>query len=553
VKRLKLLPLVFAGLALLMASTFAHAQKDYQKVLDSGLTNDEAYSMSLVQEAKDSPNRQELLEEALQFSPDLPALYFKLAWSSLPNVFASLQYLVGGIKAYARSFWWAFSFIGLVFTSALLSLAVTAAILVLVRLPIQIPLLSHDINESKAKLLIPLTLFAAALGGPLFFIGGALVVVGIHLKKHNRLPVYLVLAVLMVSPLLVKAANRMLATAASPELRAIVAVNEGRDNNLALEVLRDESSPEARFSYAMALKRKGRYAEAEAIYKDLNSQKPSWMVLNNLANIYQARNQTDEAKETLKKAADMSSSAVVLYNLSQVYRGTLDYATGDKYYREASDKDRDEVSKYTAIASVNPNRFVIDVTYTDIDFWKEAIGSSGDYFWPYPIGTMPAVGLAVFLLILSIAFGATIHSQAFRCSRCAKIVCNICSRDSRWGQMCPECYNSLVKVKDMDRQKRVSALLRAYEHKDKIKRMVRILSFLPPGIAQISVGRALGGFAFLWAFCFCGVLIWLNPLIGTGLAGFSHSWLNVPAVLAMVAIYAASTVYVNGRLESEWL
>jgi tetratricopeptide (TPR) repeat protein len=536
-----------------MASTTVYAQKDYEAVLDSGLTNDEAYSLSLVEQANDSPNKEELLQEALRFSPDVPALYFKLSWASLPNVISSLQYWVGGLKAYARSFWWSFSLAGLFFASAFISLVITAAVVVLVRLPIQIPLLSHDINEGKLKLLIPLILLLAALGGPLFFIAGALVVVGVHLKKLNRAPIYLVLVLLAASPLLLKAANGMLTAAASPELRAVVAVNEGRDNDFALEVLRDKTSREARFSYALALKRAGRYGEAEAIYEELNSKKPDWMVLNNLATIYQARNQTDEAKETLKKAADIKKKAVLLYNLSQAYRGTLDYTEGDKYYKEASALDPEDVSRYTDLASINPNRFVIDVTYSAADFWKMALGSPRNYVSLFPIGTLPAVGLAVFLLIVSVVFGITIHSQGFRCSRCGKIVCNICSRDSRWGQMCPTCYSSLVRVKDMDRKKRVSALLSAYEYKDKIKGMVRILSFLPPGIAQISVGRTLSGFLFLWAFCFCAVFVWINPFIGTGLAGFSHSWLNAPLIIAALAVYASSTIYVNGRLESGWL
>jgi tetratricopeptide (TPR) repeat protein len=283
------------------------------------------------------------------------------------------------------------------------------------------------------------------------------------------------------------------------------------------------------------------------------AQKPDWRLLNNLAGIYSAQNRTDEAKETLKKAADIGARAILLYNLSQVYRGTLDYAEGDKYYNMASSLDRDEVSRYTAVADVNPNRFVIDATYTRAEIWKSIVGRSGDYMSVFPIGSLPVAGLAVFLLIVSAVFGATIHSAAFRCSRCSKIVCNICSRDSRWGQMCPDCYGSLVRVKNMDRQKRVSALLSAYQHKDKMNRIVRILSFLPPGIAQISAGKTFGGFLFLWAFCFCVALVWLNPLIGTGLAGFAHSWLNVPAILGAAAVYAGSTIYVGGRLESGWL
>lgn len=553
VRRLKLLSFVFVLTAFLMASSQAYAQKTYDSVLDKGLKNDEAYSMSLVEKAKDSPDKRALLAEALHFSPDVPALYFKLSWASLPNVFASLQYFVGGIKAYSRSFWWSFSLLALMGGSFFVAMAAAAALIVLVRLPVQIPLLSHDINESKVKLLIPLILFPAALGGPLFFLAGALVVVSIHLKKLNKLPVYLVLVALVISPVFLRVANGLMSAAASPELRAIVAVNEGRDNAFALRQLSDSESMQGRFSYALALKRVGRFDEAESIYLDLAAKKPDWRVLNNLANIYSAQNRTDEAKETLKKASEMMPRAILLYNLSQVYRGTLDYAEGDKYYNEASAMDRDAVSRYTSVANVNPNRFVIDATYSAADFWKMIIGRSGDYLNIFPMGSLPAAGLAAFLLIVSAVLGATVHSTAFRCSRCSKIVCNICSRDSRWGQMCPDCYGSLVRVKNMDRQKRVSALLTAYQQKDKINRIVRILSFFPPGIAQISIGRTLSGFAFLWAFCFFVALVWLNPLVGTGLGGFTHSWLAAPSVLAAVVVYASSTIYVGGRLDSGWL
>jgi tetratricopeptide (TPR) repeat protein len=352
VKKLKkILPAIFALLALLTASTSAYAQKDYEKLLDQGLTNDEAYSYSLVEQAKGAQNDVEILQEALKFSPDVPAIHFKLARASLPNVFDSLQYVIGGLKAYARNFWWSFSLTGLLYASLLISLVVAAAAIVIVRLPIQIPLLSHDINEGKLKLLIPLILLLAALGGPLFFIASALVVVGVHLQKLNKVPVYIMIVALAAAPLLVKSANVLLTASSSPEIRAIVAVNEGRDNSYALKALKDGTSSEAMFSYALALKREGHYAEAADIYTRLADKKPGWQVLNNLASTYSAREQPGRAKETYKKAAEMESTAMLLYNLSQVYRGTLDFAEGDKYYKEASALDRDLVSKYTTVAA----------------------------------------------------------------------------------------------------------------------------------------------------------------------------------------------------------
>ncbi len=551
-RRHKLLALIFS--LVLLAVSSAHAGEDHEKLLDRGLNNDEPYSYSLVKEAAGAQNRLELLEEALKFSPDVPPLYFKLSWASLPGVFKSVQYWIAGLKAYARNFWWSFSLLGLVYASLLISLIIAAALVVAVRLPLQIPLLAHDINEGKLKLLLPLLLVPVALGGPVFFIAGALVVVGISFKKLNKLVVYLVLAAIVVSPVLITIADGLLTTATSTEVKAIIAVNEGRDNTYAFQALKDRSSAEARFSYALALKREGRYDEAIAIYSELAGEDPSnWKVINNLGNAYSARGQPDLAKEAYEKAEKINPSAVVIYNLSQVYRGTLDFATGDKYYQDASNLDRDVVSKYTSLSSKNPNRFVIDVPYSEGELWGLALKSPGKVISPYPIGTISAAGLAAGLLVLFVVLNIMVKSKAFRCSRCDRIVCNICSRDSRWGQMCPDCYGSLVKIKDADRKKRVSALLSAYGHKERIRNIVRVLSFLPPGIAQIYAGRALGGMLLLWAFSFCAVALWLNPFLGTGLAGLSHGWLNLPLILAMVVLYLSSTIYINGRLESGWL
>lgn len=552
-KRLSFLALIslFVFCSLSSAQT---VPEDYERLLNRGLTNDEPYSYALMREARDVQNGDEVLREAVRFSPDLPAAYFELSLASLPNVVPSIRYGLEGLKAYARNFWWSFSLASLVFASAVISLALAGALVVLVRLPLNIPLLSHDINEGKAKMLLPLVLLPAAMGGPLLFIGGALVVAGIHLKKHSKVPAFIVLAALAASPLIIAAVDTTLSAASSPAMKAIAAVNEGRDNEYALQMLGDKKSFAERFSYALALKRVGRYGEAAQIYSELASENPSSMkVLNNLATTYSALEQTEKTKDYLHQANDVQPSAIVLYNLSQVYRGDLDYATGDKYYNEAAALNRDLVSRYTALTSENPNRFLIDMTYSMPELWRLTTKYRREIIAPFPIGKLPAAGLAAGLIVFAALFYASSKSRAFRCSRCDRIVCNICSRDSRWGQMCPDCYSALVKVHDHDRQRRVNALLAAYEHKNRKRKIARALSFLPPGIAHIYSGRAMSGMLLAWAFGFFASALWLNPFVGTGMAGLSHSWLNPLLILGMAVTYLSTMIYVNRRLDSGWL
>lgn len=552
-KRLSSLALI--SLLVLCSVSFAQlAHEDYERLLDTGLTNDEPYSYALMREAEDSKNKVELLADAVKFSPDLPAPYFDLSIASLPDVFSSIRYGLEGLRAYGRNFWWSFSLAGLAMASALVSLALAGALVVLLRLPMSVPLLAHDINESRAKMLLPLLLLPAALGGPLLFIGGALVIVGIYLRKSGKFMVFAFLAVLAAAPLLLALANSMLSAASSPRMKAIVAVNEGMDNDYAISMLGDEKGFAERFSYALALKRVGRYGEAAEIYTGLARENPSSVkVLNNLATTYSAMGQAARAEDYLEQAIDVKPTAQILYNLSQIYRGALDYATGDRYYDEAAALDRDLVSRYTALASAHPNRFLIDMTYTMPELWWQAMKYRREILAPFPIGQFPASGLAVALIVFAAVYYFSSRSRAFRCSRCDRIVCNICSRDSRWGQMCPDCYGALVKVQDHDRQRRVDALLQAYEHRSGKRKTVKTLSFLPPGIAHIYAGRVLSGTLLLWAFGFFAAALWLNPFIGTGMAGLSHWWLNPLLVLAMAVEYVFTTLYINGRLDSGWL
>jgi len=554
VKRLSSLALISGVLISLAASPALAVDEDYETLLNRGLTNDEPYSYALMEEAKGAENEMEALAEARRFSPDLPAVYFRMSSAALPNVFASIQHGIDGVKAYARNFWWSLSLASLLLASLLLSLVMAAAAVVLVRMPLHIPLLTHDINEGRAKLLIPFLLFPAALGGPAFFVGGCLVMLGIHLKKYSRASAFVYLAFLAASPLLAAAMNTALSAASSPEMRAIVAVNEGRNNSYALQTLKDSTDPAARFSYGLALNRVGRHDEAIEIFSKLALEYPSdARVLNNLASAYSGKEQPDKAIEHLTQASEAAPSALVLYNLSQVYRGILDYANGDRFYQEASAMDRDLVSRYTAISSENPNRFVIDMTYSMPELWRLAFSKRREVMSPFPVGQFAAAGLAVALIILAGILFGSVRSKAFRCSRCSRIVCNICSRDSRWGQMCPECYSALVKFQEHDRQKRVSALLAAYEHRDRQRKTARMLSFLPPGIAHIYSGRAMSGLLLFWAFGFFASALILNPFVETGMAGLSHWWLNPVFAMAMAVMYASTTLYINGRLESGWL
>ncbi|MDP3110781.1 MAG: hypothetical protein Q8M71_01610, partial [Thermodesulfovibrionales bacterium] len=93
-------------------------QDIYEARLDSGLKNTEPYSYALIKKAQADPsNAKRLLTEAIKYSPDLPAVYFEMARISFSlspeGIFEGLNYMIEGIRAYERNFWWLVSIAGL--------------------------------------------------------------------------------------------------------------------------------------------------------------------------------------------------------------------------------------------------------------------------------------------------------------------------------------------------------------------------------------------------------------------------------------------------------
>jgi hypothetical protein len=89
-----------------------------ETMLNKGIRNSEAYAYQLIEKAvKHSPQADQQLKEAAKISPDLPAVYFELAKKSFSlsseGIFESVNYIVEGLYAYLRNFWWSFTFAGI--------------------------------------------------------------------------------------------------------------------------------------------------------------------------------------------------------------------------------------------------------------------------------------------------------------------------------------------------------------------------------------------------------------------------------------------------------
>lgn len=543
---------------LLTASSISFANSLLETQLNRGIKNSEAYSYLLIEEAKkDKSNAKDILKEALEYSPDLPAVYFEMAKVTFTfnydNVFKSIDYIIKGIGAYERNFWWLFTMIMSLLSSVVISLILSIFIITLVRLPQDIFLISHDLSENKTKLILFL-IFIFAIFGPLYFLATLLILLSFYVKKKDKFLVYFYLIFLLISPLIYEVILLSINASISPEIKAVIEVNEEKNNNYGISILEGKNEQVELFSYALALKREKRFHEAIDVYNRLLFMKKDPRIYNNLANCYVGLGDFEVAKELYKKALDIKPLVSTYYNLSQIYRETFDFDNGEKYFISAQQLDIGSVLYFRKIFSRNPNRFVIDEKLSQLEIWKYALKKSGIYFEdvsiipPILLMSISAIMILIFFLI-----DRRLKNRAYRCNRCGTIMCNKCEKHILWGHMCLQCYRSLVKLEELDAKERMAKILAVYEYRRKKRERIKLLSLLLPGSGQIYAGYLLYGLIFMWPFLFLLFIPLTNLIFNVGLAGYSHLWLNICAIFLMLMVYLFSNIITRRRLAKGWL
>jgi len=520
----------------------------YEERLNQGLKNSEPYSYLLIKRASSEPNEaQRLLSEAERLSPDFPVVYFEQARLKFPNMLQSMGDLFEGLRSYKRNFFWLFSLGGLLYTGFIIASITTILLVGIIRFSKDIPLFAHDIKESRGLLSLLVLLVGLSLIGPIGLLLALVFISGLYLRGINRIPIYIAFIFVSLCPFLIKAGN-LFFSEPTPKLRAIVEVNEAKGNALALDVLKDEKDYPSMLSYGLALKRMGRFQEAVSVLNSIEEK--DLRVYNNLGNIYWAMGEPSSAIEAYKKAEEMGGSVRVFYNLSQIYRDRFKFSEGDEYFQKASKLNKDLVSEFTATASREFNRFLIDETLSRGEILRLAVRDSKGVIKPFIPPALVSIS-AIVLFIGFIALGRQSHAR--RCSRCLDIFCEMCSKKPHREDICPKCYESIIKPVEESPKERVAKLLKLQERQKRTKIAVKVLSYAPPGLAQIYAGRVLDGSIYVFLFVFSITIYLLNPLISAGLGTFSHSWLDIPMAGFSLILYIASNLSVRRRLQKGWL
>jgi len=534
------------------------ASYDYEARLDRGLRNAEFYSYHLIERAHAEPERvMELLKEAVRFSPDLPAAYFHLAWVTLTtdpsSLFQVMQYVMDGFHAYRRNFWWSFNLTGVITIGGLLAFLLVIAIVVIVRLGVDMPLMHHEVKEDSRLFVLFLLVFFISTLGPLYFLAGVLMILAFYFKKSDAMVAYIFWGALALLPLLLKPVDVFLSAEMSPSLKAIVEVNEGKDNTYAINVLKDAREREELFSLALALKREGRVEEAINIYRRILDTTPrDARTLNNLGNCYAVLHDNEQAIAMYSRAVEMEPLASTYYNLSQISRELLNFEQGDRFFDKAKHVDADAVTRFREQSSRHPNRYYIDETLGKGDFWSFALRHSrGNMFTGtfVPLTFTPVIG--VMIMIAFVAMSRFRKNSAYRCKRCGAIICSKCERSLKWGGMCQDCFTSLVTL-EKDPRDRIAKLMAIYDNKRRRKIIIHLLSLVMPGAHLIYAGKILKGAVTAFFFIAPLVLLLAGIFYRISIYPFMHSWLVVVTITVSLVVYIFN-ILATRRFLRQWV
>jgi hypothetical protein len=122
-----------------------------------------------------------------------------------------------------------------------------------------------------------------------------------------------------------------------------------------------------------------------------------------------------------------------------------------------------------------------------------------------------------------------------------------------WGEMCPQCFGSLVKLDELDVKERVAWLLGIYDQQRRHRDTMKVLSFTVPGLTHVYAGRVLTGFFFLWPCLFF-------PLLYVALITFvpdrhlmSHAFFKWATLWLGAGFYLIFHYFTKKRIEKGWL
>ncbi|HET9252617.1 MAG TPA: tetratricopeptide repeat protein [Candidatus Eisenbacteria bacterium] len=536
-----------------------------------------AYRQALALESAGNPDEAiRMLEAAVAFDPEYPDAHFTLARVLL---FRQPDRAVGafseGFRILARSYPWQRHLLANLLTGIVFVWIVSLLLAVVGIVIRHLPHLRHVVQEVLSRRATPVVRnsamgisFAPVLWG-LGAVPTATLYSGLVSFRWTRREGTLVV-LFLVSVLALAGGIGHLApwagapTLEEPSLLVDRASSSAYDADLAAALLAWEAreSTEALFPFALGsmARRSGDLDLAErqlTLAAVLRPQTP-W-ILNNLGNVYFAREDYGRARQAYEAAAAADPNSVEPhFNLGQVYTKALMFSEASREQSRASALAFDRVSEFSKWSAPQLNRSVMDAAPPSRALWDLArrharnrapsalegnriLRGVAGLTPPAPFALLFLPGLFLVFTLVGQVLGRNLSS--LHCSNCQKIICRRCVKRMQQRAFCDECFQS---VKDLKSSEFTKLLLTRQGRSASRRRTIgqAITTVVLPGGGQLLRGATLSGFFALMVMSAAAILVVSNgaPVPSLDVLPLSNpGWAKrIPLILLFLLTYAAT-------------
>jgi tetratricopeptide (TPR) repeat protein len=555
--------------------SYSGLYQDFDDLMDYrtsyGLRNLEPHSLVLLNRGLDAYKEDrvdeavEFFKKALELSPDMPYPYLYLAKAnfslSRKGIYSASGYLLGAWEAFWTNFWFSFQTYGVILISFFFMFYVAFLVLSASLIASRLKLFFHDLREHKEMIIFLVPSLVLLFIGPLFGVMGLMLPFWIYLNPREKTVYYFCMAVIAVILLMLPVFISFLSAPQDRTFRSVVKINRGMYTDEFMDLSKNKNSYESLFSYALNQKRKGNYREAIKSYKVLLRQGNDARAFNNLANCYVGLGKYDIAFAYYKKALEVEKTASTYFNISQLYRETMNFEKGEKNYQLAVGIDPGVVDTYEAIRGKSSHRFVIDETLSNKTLWTLAFKSqtgyqSANFFNKLISFVNREISIILVLIVIAgfVIYGKKASDGAYRCKRCGKIYCAECEKRISQENVCIVCYKTLIKVSELSSKNRIERILEIQHFRERKNWHLKFLTILFPGSGHLYHGWTVYGLVILLFFSFflCSFALWKffpAPVSLRELSAF-FKW---SSVAGLVLTYGLAIENVFRRIPRRWL
>ncbi len=268
------------------------------------------------------------------------------------------------------------------------------------------------------------------------------------------------------------------------------------------------------FTLGLINKREGNYTKAESYFKRVVSKDSSAAeAMTNLANVYLAMGNVDQAIELNSKAIDLKPRKASFHfnRYRAISKKSATLVKTDPSIERATELNPQLIQRYLEIETDNMNRFVIDETLSALDLWKGVMYhlmdewmNPGGLFsvWVMPLGGRWRFVSPLLFLCMVVFFSILAQRKGSmrKCPLCGSPSRRVYPRMAEGDLICMGCYRLFVKKEGLNPKVKVKKMteIRGYRKREEL--ISRILSLFSLGGGHVWRHYTIRGVVFLFIF-----------------------------------------------------